>query len=508
MPRRSRKSHFKLRSLLKWTLWLCLLGLILGVLSLGGAALATHYIFQEPAYVTWSRYLAPEFLWQRQKYPSVRWAFDLVEPLVIRSDPRDRFTPAADPPSLSGPSDWQSALLGPRTDRKDGPTPTVLVSSVDELKRAIERAAPGAVIEIQPGVYTVHGRNLSLRAAGTAERPIVLRAAFLGAVRLRFNLLEGFHVLGPHWTLENFMIEGICKDDSRCEHAFHVVGEAPGTVIRNNWVVDFNAPVKVNGKKGHFPDNGVIENNAFLNSRPRNTSNPVTLLDIVGVSGWQVRKNLIADFAKAGGNHTSYGTFFKGAGEDNVFEQNLIRCEWQHRGGARIGFSFGDGGTGKSFCRDKSCEVEQRRGIVRNNIIMSCPNEVGIYLNKSAETLVNNNALIGTRGIDLRSPQSYAKVVNNIIDGRILVRDGGRLTASHNVLSPMKAALLDQVTPSIYNGPVDGDFSLRETEAVVGQGTPLSDAGLDLCGQALSEGATDIGPFQYGRDKSCETRLP
>jgi hypothetical protein len=508
MRKRSRKSGFKLRSLFKWTLWFCLLCLILGVLSLGGVALATHYIFQEPAYIIWSRYLEPEFRWQRQKYPSVRWAFDLVEPLVIRSDPRDRFAAAAEPPALNSPADWRSGLLGPRTDKQDGPPPTVLVSNVDQLKHAIEQAKPGTVIEVQPGTYNVHGRNLSLRAAGTAEQPIVLRAAYLGAVRLRFNLLEGFHVLGPHWTMENFIIEGICKNDSYCEHAFHVVGDAVGTVIRNNWVVDFNSSVKVNGKAGHFPDDGVIEHNAFLNSRPRNTSNPVTLLDIVSVSGWQVRRNLITDFAKAGGNHTSYGTFFKGAGEHNIFEQNLIRCEWQHSGGARIGFSFGDGGTGKSFCRDKSCEVEHRGGIVRNNIIMSCPNEVGIYLNKSAETLVNNNALIGTRGIDLRSPQTYAKIVNNIIDGRILVRDGGRLSASHNILSPMKAALLGKVTPSIYSGPVDGDFRLKETETVVGQGLPLSDAGLDLCGQPLSEGPTDIGPFQYGRGTACEARLP
>src|SRR3546814_4894238 len=84
-------------------------------------------------------------------------------------------------------------------------------------------------------------------------------------------------------------------------------------------------------------------------------------------SRWTVRKNLIADFAKAGGDGVSYGAFFKGAGEGNVFEQNVVRCEWRHHGGIRIGFSFGGGGTAQRFCRNNSCTNEHYDGVARSN---------------------------------------------------------------------------------------------------------------------------------------------
>src|SRR3546814_10210085 len=72
------------------------------------------------------------------------------------------------------------------------------------------------------------------------------------------SLLEGFRVLAPFWIFENLVIEGTCETDHRCEHAFHIVGDAVGTVIQNNWVTDFNAAVKVNGKDGRYPDAGII----------------------------------------------------------------------------------------------------------------------------------------------------------------------------------------------------------------------------------------------------------
>src|SRR3546814_17814635 len=88
----------------------------------------------------------------------------------------------------------------------------------------------------------------------------------------------------------------------------------------------------------------------------------MTVRDCVSVSRWRVQRNIIADFAKDGGNFTSYGAFFKGAGEENIFEQNLVRCELRHSGQRRIGFSFGSGRPGRRFCRDGRFNAEPRRG--------------------------------------------------------------------------------------------------------------------------------------------------
>ncbi|WP_340118759.1 right-handed parallel beta-helix repeat-containing protein [Pelagibius sp. 7325] len=310
------------------------------------------------------------------------------------------------------------------------------VASAEELRAAIAAALPGHTIQIAPGIYDFTGPSLRITAAGREDGRITLRAAVSGTVLLRFDLLEGFHVTVPYWTFENLDIQGTCADDTRCEHAFHVSGAAAHTVIRNNRVSDFNAAVKVNGQDGIYPDAGLIEGSSFTNSRPRATDKPVTPIDIVSVSEWRVRRNVIADFAKAGGNNVSYGAFFKGGGEGNIFEENIVRCEWQHRGYTRVGFSFGGGGTALRFCRNGPCPPEHRYGIARNNVIVDCPNDAGIYLNESANTLIHGNVLMNTLGIDVRFPTSTATITGNVLDGRIVAREGGSYTESDNTTIP------------------------------------------------------------------------
>lgn len=406
---------------------------------------------------------------------------------------------------------WRDGPVGPRLGRASDAhatsRPPVSVRTVEELHVAVQTATPGTVIEIEPGHYDFSGVNIEVDTPGLPQSRIVLRAPELGSVRLRFSLLEGFHVIAPYWTFENLLIEGTCRDDSDCEHAFHVVGDAVGVVIQNNWVVDFNAAVKVNGKGGQYPDDGVIRHNVFINSRPRTTDRPVTLLDLVSVSRWRVQKNVIADFAKAGGNYTSYGAFFKGAGEDNVFEQNLVRCEARHSGLYRIGFSFGDGGTGRRFCRDGGCAVEHRRGIARNNVIMNCPRRAGIYLNKSAATLVHNNALINTGGITLAGESTHAVILNNILDGGLWARDGAEFLAASNLMSVPDAAPSDTASSGVYVNAADGNLHLRNGAAIVGRGVAVGEKWLDLCGQALDAAAPDIGPIQHGTASDCPLRL-
>ncbi|WP_299615748.1 hypothetical protein [Pelagibius sp.] len=482
------------------------LAVIVG-LGLGAAALTTHYVFQEPALVTWSRYLKPEIRWQRHLHPEAGWAFDLIEGFLVAGDPRDRFAIAETARPLPGPEAWTSALVGPRVTglgaEAPDPKEIVLIASVEDLKEAIRTARPGQVIQIQPGSYRVSERSIQVETAGAPDQPIVVRAAALGTARFEFDILEGFHVQAPHWIFENLVIEGICADDSACEHAFHVVGEATNVVIRNNWITNFNAAIKVNAKQGRVPDEGLILHNALINDRPRMTENPVAVVDIVAASRWRVQRNLIADFAKGLGDRVSYGAFFKGAGDGNVFEQNLVFCERRLTGGIRIGFSFGGEGTKPSVCRDGACAVEHQRGLARYNIIANCPHAAGVQLYKSADTEIHNNLLANTKGIDLLSVESDAVIANNVIDGRIMAHDGARASESHNVVSTLKAMLLDKVTSDIYADAEGGDFRLRDLDSFLDPGTPLETAGPDFCGQPYDPAAPAIGPIQYSLQMSC-----
>lgn len=181
-----------------------------------------------------------------------------------------------------------------------------LVASSEEARRTIAAAAPGDTIVFLPGTYRIRG-DVAVIRPGTAEAPIVVRADRPGTVTIEFDAGEGFRVAAPYWRFENLSIRGVCARQEFCEHAFHVVGGAHHFAAVNNTIVDFNAHFKVNAEEGRFPDAGLIESNTLTDSAPRLTGSPVTPIDLVTVNGWVIRRNLIADFIKLGGDRVSYG---------------------------------------------------------------------------------------------------------------------------------------------------------------------------------------------------------
>lgn len=492
--------------------------------------IALQYFYQEPALRVVARYAHPEIAWRRGQSPSLAPILDVVSAL-LPTDSRNRFH-LGNAASAYRLDQWQSATVGPSPARhvppatygdNDQPVPLEKgpvvprfhqvdkirrVETDQEVVRAVGTAEPGDVILLAPGTYVFRGRSIPLKRPGTPQAPITLRASKLGTVRLEFQMLEGFHILAPYWSLENLVIVGTCGKDDRCEHAFHVVGKAQGTIIRNNFVKNFNSAVKVNRSRSDLPDNGLIEFNAFLNDRPRDTGNPVTSLDIVAASGWTVKGNLVADFAKAKSDQVSFGGFYKGAGSGNVFEQNLVVCEWRHRGGTRIGLSLGGGGTSPGACADGRCAVEHADGTIRNNVILNCPHDVGIYINKGSDSLISNNLLAGTRGIDVRFPESNAVIVNNILDGRIMTRDGGSAVSENNTLSLIGAMLLQPVSAELYASAACGDFRFKELGGVFKSGTAIPEAGRDLCGNPHDTMAPVVGPFDLRRADFCDPVFP
>lgn len=494
------------------------------------AALWTQYRFQEPYRRTWSRALGPELAWQRAKYPSIDWVFAIAD-RFLDEDNRHDFAPVAntgiDPLSIS-------SVVGPRVPgqpvparyTQDGiPLPVmfkqhddvpghvieslpsaspVVVSDEKSLARAIRDAHPGDHILLAPGTYEVR-HTLEATASGTAESPIFLRAAKPGDVRLQIRSAEGMTLYGAFWVIENLSFSGTCTYDEFCEHALHVVGGARSTVIRNNEFRNFNAPLKVNlsGRRDRMPDFGLVEGNRFSNDRPRNTSRPVTLIDIVGANGWRITSNFIADFAKDGGDYTSYAAFIKGASRGGVMERNLVVCEWKHTGGVRLGLSLGGGGTADYACRDNACAFENDGGVIRNNVILNCPNDVGIYLNKASNAVVHNNLVVSTRGLDVRYVQTNALVFNNIIDGRVLERDGGEAELDANVTPGWRAAFLEKVSRNLFRDARKGDFSVLDREKIAGRGRALASGLSDFCGCGHNPDMPDIGPFALGKQPPC-----
>jgi hypothetical protein len=400
----------------------------------------------------------------------------------------DRGQPAGAAPHVPGTGARAKPVPPPRAG-----TPR-LVANGEEARQAIANAQPGDVITFLPGRYRFTGGRIDARSAGTELAPIVVRADLPGSVTLEMETGEGFVVSAPHWRFENLTIQGACAVQAFCEHAFHVVGAASHFQARNNTILDFNSHFKINGSGGRFPDHGRIEDNTLRNDSVRATVNPVTPIDLVGASHWRIRRNLIADFIKGAGDRISYGAFAKGAGAENIFEQNAVLCEAKLTGmaGQRVGLSLGGGGTGKEYCRDKRCIVEQERSELRANLVAACSDD-GIYLNNAAASRVIHNTLVDTAGMQVRYPGSSADIEGNLVDGDIRARNGAMLRLADNDTTAIALLYLGyHPVRSLFVKPDAFDFSWSGAPPRRSRGSAFVP---DLCRAERGEQVT-LGAFE------------
>lgn len=376
---------------------------------------------------------------------------------------------------------------------------TVPVSTTAELTAAIAAAQPGDEIVLANGTYALGGNHgVNCANAGTVAAPIVVRAAQPLGAHVTSSAVEAFAVSAPNWWFEGLDIRGVCPDDANCEHAFHVTGRATGFRMLRNRVADFNAHLKVNADGDHRqPDGGLVESNEFVNSHPRQTSGPVTPVNIDIAADWIVRGNLIRDFHKAGGNEVSYGAFAKGGAKRPVFERNLVLCaDLDPAGGARIGLSFGGGGMDPALCAPKydasvPCDPEVEGGVMRNNIVVNCSDD-GIYLNHAKDTKILYNTLIATGDIVFRFPSSTGEAEGNVLSAQIKNRDGGTSTGTANI-----TGVSQEQFAAWYKDPMHGDLRGNgNARGPSGRGFPRSDVTEDFCGRPRQGDALDLGALQ------------
>ncbi|WP_372661638.1 hypothetical protein [Hydrogenophaga sp.] len=321
------------------------------------------------------------------------------------------------------------------TDLAGPPLRELSVATPQDIRDALMQAPAGTRIVIAPGLYTFN-QNLRLGHDGERLAPIVLSAEQPGSVVLAFSQDEGFLVDRPHWIFENLNIRGVCVRHTDCEHAFHVVGKAASTTLRNNHIQDFNAHIKVNGLGPDWPDHGWLAFNTLTNTAPRDTDRSVVPFDLVGASHWRVQDNLVSQFSKLDGNQVSFGMFMKGASEGGIFERNLVICSPTgiSRPGVRVGISFGGGGTDPASCRTQQClGHEHTQGLAANNVVAHC-NDAGLDINHATDIVLAHNTLINTAGITARRAPARALLYGNLLEGGVYARDGSTLAQENNLL--------------------------------------------------------------------------
>ncbi len=366
----------------------------------------------------------------------------------------------------------------PADTRQYRPVADVVTRSPAELQAALLKAQPGQIIELAAGTHRFN-QKIRIGGAGLTASPITVRGAAAGTTVIQFNAVEGFLVNQPYWVFQDLVIRGVCKADDDCEHAFHIVGKAEHTTVRNNHIEDFNAHIKVNGFNGDWPDHGVLAYNTLTNTRPRATLRSVTPFDLVGASYWKVTDNLVSNFVKGAGNKVSFGIFMKGASEGGRIERNLVVCSRENISGAgvRVGISFGGGGTSPTaLCRDGNCaHFEHNGGLVANNIVAHC-NDSGLDVNHSSLITLAHNTLINTGGIDLRRAPTQAQAYGNLHEGNVRARDGAVLRV--NMDQPVRA-------PSVFENP---DLLILKWRSPPENIPSLRGVPTDFCGQARADG--------------------
>jgi hypothetical protein len=315
----------------------------------------------------------------------------------------------------------------------------VSVNDSDELMAALSNAQPGTLVLVAPGAYSLPGENSTLsRNGGRPGAPIVVAARQVGAVVINLTSRDGFLIKSPYWHFENFVFRGRSDQSGWNEHAFHLVGEADHVTFVHNEFINFNVAIRANGDaqgtpEEAFPDQVKIVNNNFYNESKRNTRRPVIAIDVVGGNDWQITDNFIADFGNDGqaGFGIAYGVNLNGGGMHATIADNLVVCEWRipHTSAkdVRTGLSLGGRGTGDYHCPGGKCEYEHLGGEILRNRVLNCVNDFGITLQRAQKTLLQQNQVLGSMGIELRSSDSSATATDNEIEGRLRSRRGTRV---------------------------------------------------------------------------------
>jgi hypothetical protein len=147
-------------------------------------------------------------------------------------------------------------------------------------------------------------------------------------------------------------------------------------------------------------------------------------------------------------------------------------------------------------------------GIVRNNFIYRGPSVAGdtaIYVADSPGTQVLHNSILVSRTypspIEYRFPHTTGVVVvNNVLDGNILARNGATASVTGNYTA---------ASASLFVDPPAGDMHLTgaATPLLNRVAAPPAAAALDWDGQPRPAGATDIGADEAGTPLAAPTNL-
>ncbi len=355
------------------------------------------------------------------------------------------------------------------------------VSTVDEVRNALNQANPGDVIRVAPGVYDFFDA-LEFDSAGSPAEPIrLIGQGGPDSVEFRINGSLGLSIRGQDYVIEGIWLR--CQG-SQCRNArgISLWGSARRITIRRCRTTDFMQHVKgwIADNTLDAPEDVTLAGNEAYNTAGFNGRSNVLNLD--GGTRWRVIGNYVHDYGNTGIN---YGIFLKGATTNSVIERNLVAGSYDrsHGGGISVGISFGGGRMGTQWCAADNtgvggCTCEDFGGIARNNIVLNT-SDTALHVNSACGSKFLNNIVYNAP--TMLQIQSFEGTGD--IEVRNNVFEGG-LTGNSNVVSSDNMTNADFT--ALYNNAGGLDFSAGAGAGDLVASAPLPEVVADYCGATRS----------------------
>jgi hypothetical protein len=349
---------------------------------------------------------------------------------------------------------------------------TVVVSNVDELVAAIERANAEGNLEIllEDGIYTlddmlwVEGVNVTVRGrSGNRDAVVIEGGGMSGPVSHVLN------VTGDYFSAEDMTIGRVAN------HGIQIHGDADcdyPRVINVRFINTGEQMLKVSYDPGNTAasDGGLVENCLFEYTAGVGPQYYIGGVDAHRAYDWTIRGNTFRSIRSPEADLAEHAIHFWSDSRGTVVEKNVITdCD---RG---IGFGLGERG--------------HDGGMIRNNFVHTT-RDVGIGLENASGACVYNNSLY-TEGypnsVEYRfGGTSGVSIINNLANAAITSRDGGSGTLDANVTGAEADWFVDSTA---------GDLHLASAiPSVVDRGQTLADVADDIDGHTRPQGrAYDIG---------------
>jgi hypothetical protein len=381
-----------------------------------------------------------------------------------------------------------------------GATVTARPADGPTLDAVVSGASGGTTILLEDGTYLIPRlnfttSNVTLRSVSNNAAAVILDGQYLAD--------EAISITASNVTIAHVSIEHAYN------HPIHVSppstgGDITGVLIYGVHIEDGGQQfIKINSNGGGFVDNGRVECSTFLMTTAGRAKVDTCCggcytggIDGHAARGWIVRQNRFEGIYCDGSGLAEHAIHFWRSSRDTLVENNtIINCA---RG---IGFGLGDTIAERTYPDSPygGANLQHYDGIIRNNVIFSNIDffDTGIELQHAREPRLYHNTVISDGGaaffssIDWRFTDTQAILANNLAT-RLTERDGAMATLTTNLPAAPGAGVGAPL--SYFVNPAAGDLHLSASASgAVDQGTPVTEAGVDMDGETHDIGAPDLG---------------